>query len=939
MRKWWRVPAMVLALLLVFSNAGSTVVAYAKDKAVKLTAVGAEEKVLTVTQDMIGANGRLTVEGEWDKIIVPKELEATYIYFKNVKVATIEIESGISSKIEMVSGEIGTVSVVPAQVEEMTVQELAELIRTMEDSSEAIAKYRELKSKSTYYRDTRPTITTRSDVAVSEVKVSGNVKLDLNSGEVENVKVDVGAAETTLNVAIANYEGNVTVKQTDREDGRRTIAKVALRNTMVDTLVVEGETNSNIILSGQNSEVKQAKIESAPKVSVNVATESLEIGKDATDAKITVLADVKEMKVEADAVKVEVGNCGSVSNATVDGDKVEIGGNGILKDVEIKGEGASVSTSGTKVEGENTYVPPVVPSTPSIPETPSEPEIPSEPETPLEPETPSEPENPSTPSFPEDATDASAFEYEILADGSVEITDLIESASVIVIPDEIEGHPVSTLGWGAIMNNNIVEEVYIPGSVKVIDGYAVTYCENLKKIELSEGILVLGGFSFAWNPMLTEVEVPASVEEIDTDTFCENASLKKIEVHKDNGKYCSVDGVLYSKDMTELITVPGGMVAELYEVPEGTEIINGNAFEGCNGIKAIKIPKSLRGGLSSRTFYNCSALERFEVAEDNMLFCETDGILFNKAKTIIVCMPDGTNLTEYEIPSSVTRIGDFAFEGAKSLKKIVVPDSVTYVGLSAFNGCKNLVSMELPDSIMAMSTYIFAECSSLESVKLPTGITEIGYDMFEYCTSLKKFVVPDTVKKIYDRAFMGCTNLECLVIPASVEEIGESAVLKWDAPNLTIYTEEGAYAETYAKEKDIAYGYLEEGTLDIPTTKLVYVETENGTIAITGYKSLASSRLTIPDSIDGKNVTAVSGGAFSGCTNITHVVIADTVEEIGPEAFSECSNLKSVRIPASVTVIAEDAFKGSEFLVIETTYGSTAMYFAIDKYRTWLQIQ
>ena len=215
-KRFLRAVAGVMTLLLLTTCMNGALAVYAgEDKA----AATKQEKVLTVTQDMVGKNGVLTITGEWDKIVIPKEIEASRIKFKKVTAGSVEIESGNKSNIEIASGEVGEVAVVPAKLEEMTVQELAELIRLTEDSGAAVEKYRAQKEQNDAYLNARPTVVTGKDAAVGTVTISGNVKLDCKNGTVSNLKVEADGSQKELNVNISNYEGDVDVKQTERKDG------------------------------------------------------------------------------------------------------------------------------------------------------------------------------------------------------------------------------------------------------------------------------------------------------------------------------------------------------------------------------------------------------------------------------------------------------------------------------------------------------------------------------------------------------------------------------------------------------------------------------------------------------------------------------------------------------------------------------------------------
>ncbi|MBP3760556.1 MAG: leucine-rich repeat protein [Ruminococcus sp.] len=104
------------------------------------------------------------------------------------------------------------------------------------------------------------------------------------------------------------------------------------------------------------------------------------------------------------------------------------------------------------------------------------------------------------------------------------------------------------------------------------------------------------------------------------------------------------------------------------------------------------------------------------------------------------------------IPNSVTRIGDKAFYGCKSLKSVVIPNSVTRIGESAFDSCENLESVDIPNSVTSIEGAAFYNCENLESVDIPNSVTSIGHWAFEGCYSLESVSVPRNCE-IYDNSF------------------------------------------------------------------------------------------------------------------------------------------------------------------------------------------
>src|ERR1700733_8924539 len=98
--------------------------------------------------------------------------------------------------------------------------------------------------------------------------------------------------------------------------------------------------------------------------------------------------------------------------------------------------------------------------------------------------------------------------------------------------------------------------------------------------------------------------------------------------------------------------------------------------------------------------------------------------------------------------------------------------------------------------------------------------------------------------------------------------------------------------------------------------------TNNSTLTITGYTGSVGA-VTIPNIIDGLPVTDIGTNAFYGYTDLTNVVLDNSLISIGAHAFSgpfifglslggstfACS-LTSITVPASVTNIGEGAFLG-----------------------------
>ena len=95
--------------------------------------------------------------------------------------------------------------------------------------------------------------------------------------------------------------------------------------------------------------------------------------------------------------------------------------------------------------------------------------------------------------------------------------------------------------------------------------------------------------------------------------------------------------------------------------------------------------------------------------------------------------------------------------------------------------------------------------------------------------------------------------------------------------------------------------------------QLEYEESENGTVTITKFVSSSSTDIELPSTIDGKSVTSIGDRAFNAydidaCSNLTSIIIPDSVTSIGDYAFFRCISLANITIPNGLTSIGEDAF-------------------------------
>ena len=301
---------------------------------------------------------------------------------------------------------------------------------------------------------------------------------------------------------------------------------------------------------------------------------------------------------------------------------------------------------------------------------------------------------------------------------------------------------VQSIEYCSFSDSQMLKTVTIPGTVKKIDINAFMYSKQLQQVSLSTGLERIGTFAFAFCPELKTMTIPGSVEfdyedwhdqnycggsmfyeceSLESVVFQEGVTsipnafygaeklktvsipstvesmstgfsscgkLEEISVADGNANFCSVNGILFNKDRSELLVYPGGKAADSYRIPDTVIHIGESAFYGCTRLKTVSIPASVSG--VGRCAFGGISLKEILVDEQNAAFCSTDGVLFDKGKTELIRYPAGKVATSYQIPTSVTSVSDGAFTYCCHLKTIAIPKGITKFTDWVFMYCDNL---------------------------------------------------------------------------------------------------------------------------------------------------------------------------------------------------------------------------------------------------------
>ena len=240
------------------------------------------------------------------------------------------------------------------------------------------------------------------------------------------------------------------------------------------------------------------------------------------------------------------------------------------------------------------------------------------------------------------------------------------------------------------------------------------------------------------------------------------------------------------------------------------------------------------------------------------------------------------------------------------IKKIVIENGVTNIGNNAFFSCSGLTSITIPNSVTSIGECAFCGCRGMTSITIPNSVKSIGDGAFQNCSGLTSITIPNSVKTIGEGAFYSCSGLTSITMGNSVMSIGSVAFTNCSYLTSVHISDLEAWCK-------ISFSRYESNPLchahhlymnGSEITKLVIPNsvTSIGDNAFFGCSGLTS--VTIPN-----NVTNIGERAFQGCSGLTSIAIPNSVKSIGEGAFLFCSGLTSITIPNSVTSIGEYAFQ------------------------------
>ncbi|MCD7713903.1 MAG: leucine-rich repeat domain-containing protein [Prevotella sp.] len=507
----------------------------------------------------------------------------------------------------------------------------------------------------------------------------------------------------------------------------------------------------------------------------------------------------------------------------------------------------------------------------------------------------------------EDADSDNATQYCVtrIGDHAFDLNDMTNVITAILYDDT---NYITSIGDYAFNGCANASAMTIPSGVTTIGDYAYFNCASTSSITIPASVTSIGEHAFA-NTGITTFDIPSTLTEIGTLALASTA-VTTITVSDDNPNYCSLDGVMFSKDKTTVFYYPNANTATSYNIPSNDGVTT---------------------KVGDYAFYQATKLQTVNIGSD--ITAIGDYAFYN------------SGLTSLTLPGNVTTIGDWSFASCNALTSLTFNDGLTSMGERAFSTCISLTSIgTLPATLNTISKHAFSFCYALTTVTIPGTVETIGESAFTQCTALETLTLAEGVKTIESAAFQTCSSLANVSLPNSLDTIANAAfaglistLKEITIPDGVKFIGDNAFYGAGLEKVTIGTGLEEiyhEAFGYCTSLKTMFYNATN-----CKYAELDCSA-TYMD-VTQYNPTAYWYGSeysvFEYCTGPETVVIGSNVESIPGNLFFDCTALKTIySLNTAAPVCLPDTTYNFNSETGEFTINQIGYFLDVDKATCWL---
>lgn len=535
------------------------------------------------------------------------------------------------------------------------------------------------------------------------------------------------------------------------------------------------------------------------------------------------------------------------------------------------------------------------------------------------------------------ADPAEYYTYEI-QNGEATITGYNKELlrSKVLIPEEIEGYPVTSIGDRAFydMPSGIGKEFYIPDNVTTFGEEAFASSAYLSAVRMPQKLTKMGEGVFAACLQMRFLEIPDSLTEIPDYAFINcwgyGSRVKNYSVEQCIGKNVTqigkgafagcwnMGGAWGAGRLPEKLEYIGeGAFQYCYkikslEIPAGVTVIPDRAFQGCEKLQSIQIDgditmigaeafdgcialtsmplsKSL-SLIGADAFRDCTELTEFQLPEGNTHYQVQQGALMTADGTRLLTYAASAPQQSFVMPETLTQIDDGALKNLRYLETLTFSPIFSDYQAGMFENATGLKTVNFGEgTLTAIPDRFFKGCTSFVSPNAFTGVKSVGESAFEGCTALQSLSFDDSLSSIGTKAFQNCAALESVHIPDSITYVS-TAAFRNDVSLTAFQMPEYLYT--------VAASAFSGCTSLKTVTWSKYLQT----IEANAFENTALTEIVFPDSLQ-----SIGAYAFAGIGTLESIVLPENLNTIGSSAFSG-TGIQTLKLPKNVTTLGNGAW-------------------------------
>ena len=472
------------------------------------------------------------------------------------------------------------------------------------------------------------------------------------------------------------------------------------------------------------------------------------------------------------------------------------------------------------------------------------------------------------------------------------------------------------LGARAFRSLPNLTAVILNSGLKEIGNDCFYCCYKLTSLQLNEGLEKIGSRAF-YDVGVADYYIPSTVKSIEglaffyypSDNLDPKTSYKSITVAQGNESYASVDGVLYSKDMTTLVCYPANKEGQSFTVPSTVTTFGTYCFSYARNIKEFSFGesqvKTIERLAFNSTVFDIVLPDSVTEITDEMLNLAFGNLTLSNTIQVIPSFAFqsfyGKNVY---IPATVETLDEYAFYRSPGIENVYFADDckVTQIPDYCFEDCAKLKLVKLHEGVKEIGAYAFSvatigtNTNQISEITFPASLEKIGDYAFSYCGSLVSvnFASGSKIKQISTGAFGSCYKLERVTFgntDKSVDlELGMRAFTMCD--RLVTFD----FPENLVSIGDECFGGSDSSVYGQYYVKITQVVLPARVRTVGNGAFSLAKRLESFTTAEGSVLETVGSSVFYNCEKLETVILPASLRHMGSNVFAGCTSLENVQI-------------------------------------------